>query len=155
MPKLSQVSYRNLKGVNEQLIILVEKAIISTPVDFRVTDGLRTIEEQKHLVAIGASKTMNSKHLTGRAIDIVPWINGKPRWEWPLIYKLAEYIRTVAQEQNIRIRWGALWDVHSFTSTVSKPQELVESYVARCKKVGKRVFLDGPHYELVNKTEKA
>ena len=153
MPKLSQVSYRNLKGVNEQLILLVEKAIISTPVDFRVTDGLRTIKQQKYLVAIGASITMNSKHLTGRAVDLVPWIAGKPRWEWPLIYKLAEHIRTVAIENGIGLIWGALWDV-TFTGTIAKPQELVEAYVKRRRKSGKRVFLDGPHYQLVDRPTK-
>lgn len=74
MPKLSQISYDNLRGVNSQLVELVETAIIHTPVDFRVTDGLRSLSEQKHLVSIGASQTLDSKHLTGDAIDIVPWI---------------------------------------------------------------------------------
>lgn len=154
MPKLSQISYKNLQGVNPQLVELVEIAIIDTPIDFRVTDGLRSLSEQKHLVAIGASKTLDSKHLTGDAIDIVPWINGKPKWEWPLIYTLAEHIRSVAQELNVRLIWGALWGV-AFTNTIKKPQDLVEAYVQRRRKVGRRVFLDGPHYELVSRTEKS
>lgn len=154
MSKLSQTSYNNLRGVNSKLIKLAETAIVHTPIDFRVTDGLRSLSEQKHLVAIGASKTLDSKHLTGNAIDIVPWEGGKPRWEWPLIYTLAEHIRSVAQELNVRLIWGALWDV-PFTGTVKKPQDLVEDYVQRRRQAGKRVFLDGPHYELVSRTEKS
>ena len=153
MAKLGKVSIENLRGVNPQLIKLVETAILNTPIDFRVTDGLRTLEEQKYLVSIGASKTMNSKHLTGQAIDIVPWVKGNPRWEWPLIFTIAEHIRSVAKELNVRLIWGALWDT-PFTASVSKLEDLVDAYTARCKQRGKKVFLDGPHYELVDRTIK-
>lgn len=152
MPKLSQISYKNLQGVNPQLVELVETAIIHTPIDFRVTDGLRSLSEQKHLVSIGASQTLDSKHLTGDAIDIVPWINGKPKWEWPLIYTLADHVRSVAKKLDVTLRWGALWNPGmSFTYTVKPPQELVENYVNSMRAKKKRVFLDGPHYELINR----
>ena len=150
MPKLSQKSYDNLRGVNQKLVDIVEIAIIETPVDFRVTEGLRSLSRQKHLVSIGASQTLDSKHLTGDAIDLVPW-DGGPRWEWPLIYRLAEHIRKVADIQRVSIRWGGAWDVQNFTNTVKSPEELVAAYVARRKKVGRKAFIDGPHYELCNK----
>ena len=153
MPILSQVSLRNLSGVNPKLILLCEEAIKESPIDFRVTEGLRTISRQKHLVSIGASKTLDSKHLVGDAVDLVPW-DGGPRWEWPLIYKLAEHIRKVALDHSISIRGGGVWDVNSFTYTTKPPEELVNAYITRQRAKGKRAFLDGPHFELCQKSVK-
>lgn len=152
MPKLSQISYNNLRGVNPLLIQLVERAITGTPIDFRVTEGLRTLSRQKYLVSIGASETLDSKHITGDAIDIVPWIDHAPVYKWPLIYTLAEHMRSVAKELDIKIRWGGLFKIGmSFTSTVQPVQDLVESEIAKARANGKRIFLDGPHYELCDK----
>ena len=153
MPILGEVSLRNLIGVNPKLQLLVEEGIKESPIDFRVTEGLRTISRQKHLVSIGASRTMDSRHLTGDAVDLVPW-DGGPRWEWPLIYRLAEHIRKVALIHSISLRWGGAWDVHSFTYTTKPPEELVSDYVARCKSRGKKAFLDGPHFELCKRSIK-
>ena len=153
MPILGEISLRNLIGVNQKLRLLCEEGIKESPVDFRVTEGLRTLSRQKHLVSIGASKTMDSKHLTGDAVDLVPW-DGGPRWEWPLIYRLAEHIRSVALTCSISIRWGAVWDVNSFTYTTKPPEELVNAYVSRMKAKGKKAFLDGPHFELCQRSLK-
>ena len=147
---LSQVSLKNLSGVNPKLQLLCEEAIKSSPVDFRVTEGLRSLSRQKHLVSIGASQTLDSRHLTGDAVDLVLW-DGGPRWEWPLIYKLAECIRTVALPNSISLRWGGTWDVYNFTYTVKPINELVDGYIARQKAKGRRPFLDGPHFELCRK----
>ena len=153
MPTLGEVSLRNLARVNPKLRLLVEGAIKESPIDFRVTEGLRTLSRQKHLVSIGASQTMDSKHLVGDAVDLVPW-DGGPRWEWPLIYRLAEHIRSVALIHSISIRWGGVWDVRSFTYTTKPPEELVIAYVARMKAKGKKTFLDGPHFELCTRSMK-
>ena len=153
MPTLGEVSLRNLAGVNPKLRLLVEGAIRKSPVDFRVTEGLRTISRQKHLVSIGASRTMDSRHLTGDAVDLVPW-DGGPRWEWPLIYRLAGHLRSVALTHSISLRWGGVWDVYGFTYTTKSPEELVNAYVARMKAKGKKAFLDGPHFELCTRSMK-
>ena len=154
MPILSKTSLRNLSNVNPKLQLLCIEAIKETPVDFRVTEGLRTLSRQKHLLAIGASQTLNSKHLTGDAVDLVPW-DGGPRWEWPLIYRLAEHIRKVALKHAISLRWGGVWDMgQSFTYTTSPPEQLVIAYVARQKAKGKKAFLDGPHFELCQRSNK-
>ncbi len=153
MPILSQTSLRNLAGVSPKLKLLVEEAIKESPIDFRVTEGLRTMSRQKHLVEIGASKTLDSRHLTGYAVDLVPW-DGGPRWEWPLIYRLADHIRSVALTHSISLRWGAIWDIYSFTYTTKPPEELVEAYKARMKANGKKAFLDGPHFELCQRSIK-
>lgn len=151
---LSQRSHSRLIGVDERLVNLVSSAILTSPIDFTVNEGLRTLERQKHLVAIGASTTLNSKHLTGEAVDLIPYVENTIRWEWPLYYTLAEHIRSVAQSMNISLRWGGCWDVYGFTYTSASCKKLVDDYVARQKKKGKRAFIDGPHFELCKRSIK-
>ena len=151
---LSQRSHSRLIGVDERLVSLVESAILTSPIDFTVNEGLRALERQKHLVAIGASQTLNSKHLTGEAVDLLPYVEGTVRWEWPLYFTLAEHIRSVALSMNISLRWGGCWDVYGFTYTTSPCKELVENYVERQRKKGKKAFIDGPHFELCKRSVK-
>ncbi len=106
------------------------------------------MEEQERLVARGASKTMESLHLKGHAVDLVPYINGKLRWEWPPIYNIAEAVRTAAKERGTPIRWGGAWDV-DFTNSEISTEDMVAGYVCRRQCAGKSAFIDGPHFELV------
>lgn len=147
--KLGEKSLKELQGVKPSLVAVVKRAIEITKQDFAVNDGLRTLEEQKRLLASGATKTLASKHITGDAVDVVPFINGKPRWEWVPIYVVAEAMRAAAKELNIKITWGGCWDIIDFTNTTESPQKMVEGYVARRKKLGKSAFIDGPHFQLV------
>jgi len=144
---LGKKSLAELKGVHADLIAVVKRAIAITPQDFSVHDGIRTLEEQKALVKSGASKTLNSRHITGHAVDLVPYINGKLRWEWEPIYQIADAVRVAANELQIPIRWGGSWDV-LFTASDDSPEDMVQDYVTRRKKAGKKAFIDGPHYEL-------
>ena len=144
---LGKRSLRELQGVHPDLVSVVKRTIEITPIDFSVHDGIRTIDQQRELVAKGASTTMNSRHLTGHAVDIVPIINNKVRWEWPLFYRLAEAMRAAAVEKDIPLRWGGAWDV-PFTDSTESPEDLVHDYSARRRSEGKRVFIDGPHFEL-------
>ena len=73
MFEFSERSLRNLEGVNPKLQQLAKEALQESKVDFLIIEGLRTKERQKELVAKGLSKTMKSKHITGHAIDIVPY----------------------------------------------------------------------------------
>jgi len=145
--KLGKRSLEELKGVHSDLVAIVERAITLTIQDFSVHDGIRTLEEQKILVKSGASQTLDSRHITGHAVDLVPFINGKLRWEWNPIYNIAEAVRMVAKENDIPIRWGGAWDI-TLTETEASPEDLVADYVARRRKAGKRAFIDGPHFEL-------
>jgi len=70
-----KVSVERLKGVHPHLRKLADAVLQAAPWPIRVTEGLRTLERQKQLVAIKASKTMNSRHLTGHAIDVVPYVD--------------------------------------------------------------------------------
>ena len=72
--KLSKRSLARLEGVDEKMIRVVKTAITFSTVDFGVIQGLRTIEEQRELVAKGASQTMKSKHLDGLAVDLMAYV---------------------------------------------------------------------------------
>src|SRR4051812_13492957 len=91
-------SKARLVGVHPRLVAVVERAIVLSAQDFAVVDGLRSLATQQALVAKGASKTLDSKHLKqpdgyGHAVDLVPFHDGAPRWEWPLIYPVAHAVR--------------------------------------------------------------
>ncbi len=82
-------SEKNLEGVKPQLVAVVRRALELTEVDFGITEGLRTKERQKQLVAEGKSQTMNSRHLTGDAVDAVAWVGSQVSWDWPLYEKIS------------------------------------------------------------------
>jgi len=145
--KLGDKSLKELCVVHLDLVAVVKRAIEITVQDFSVHDGLRTEEEQRKLFERRATTTLRSRHLTGHAVDLVPYINGKLRWEWDPIYDIAAAVRKAAKEQDVPIRWGGAWDI-IFTDTDASPEDLVVDYSARRREAGKRVFTDGPHFEL-------
>jgi peptidoglycan L-alanyl-D-glutamate endopeptidase CwlK len=145
--KLGDKSLKELKGVHPDLVAVVKRAIELTVQDFSVHDGTRTLAEQKKLMESGASQTLDSRHISGHAVDLVPFINNKLRWEWEPIYKIADAVRMAARELGTPLRWGGAWDV-SFTQLDDSPEDLVADYTARRRKLGKKAFLDGPHFEL-------
>lgn len=109
MPKLSQTSLKNLKGVHPDLVRVVERAIKETEVDFRVGEGMRTKAQQAKNVAKGVSWTMNSRHLTGHAVDLLALISGKITWSWAPYYKIAEAMKNAAKAEKVPIIWGGDW----------------------------------------------
>jgi len=96
-----------LSGVHPDLVRVVERARASA--SFIVVEGLRSRERQVELVQKGASKTMNSRHLTGHAVDLAPTINGEVRWDWPLFYPLAEAVKAAAKAEGVNVEWGGDW----------------------------------------------
>lgn len=107
--KLSSRSLGRLAGVHDDLVSVVERAIQITEVDFTVLEGLRSKSRQKELVDSGASTTMNSRHLTGHAVDLGAWVTGGVRWDWPLYYKIADAMKQAADELGVAIEWGGDW----------------------------------------------
>lgn len=107
--ELSDRSRQRLEGVHEDLIRVVERAIAITPVDFTVLEGRRTRARQERLVAAGASMTMNSRHLTGHAVDLGAWLDGDVRWDWPLYHEIASAMQEAAKDLNIALEWGGDW----------------------------------------------
>ena len=148
MFRLSKRSLNNLEGVDPDLVGIVKLAITRTEVDFGVIEGLRTRERQAELVRAGASKTMNSKHLTGRAVDLLAYINGRGSWELPLYFEIAEAMRSAARDLEVGIRWGGSWVLNDIRSWDMSMEEANALYVEQRLGAGKRIFIDGPHFEL-------
>jgi peptidoglycan L-alanyl-D-glutamate endopeptidase CwlK len=107
--KFSQRSLDNMRGVHPDLVIVMKRALSTSPIDFMVIEGRRTLERQKELVASGASRTLYSRHLTGHALDVVPLYNGEISWAWPLYFQLAIEIKQAAKDLGVRIEWGGDW----------------------------------------------
>lgn len=121
--KFSQRSENNLKGVNPALVQVVRRALELSPVDFGVTEGLRTVERQKELVAKGASQTMNSRHITGHAIDVFAYPTATGSWEWKYYEQIATAFKLAAKDVGVPIEWGGDW----------------------------KTLKDGPHFQLPHK----
>lgn len=107
--KFSSRSEKNLQGVNPDLVKVTRRALEISEVDFGITEGLRSRYRQKQLVATGKSQTMNSRHLTGHAVDVVAYIGSQVSWEWPLYEKIAAAFRQASRELNIPVEWGGDW----------------------------------------------
>jgi peptidoglycan LD-endopeptidase CwlK len=148
--RLSQRSRKNLVGVKQPLIDVVDLAIQLTKVDFGVIEGVRTQERQKELVTAGASQTMNSKHLTGDAVDVMAYVGGRGSWESTLYPVIADAFREAAQTVKVPIRWGGAWTVPDLTLWARSSEEAMWSYVEARRSKGRRPFLDMGHFELMN-----
>ena len=145
--KLSQRSLDRLVGVNDDLIAVVKFAINATKTDFGVIQGLRTIEQQKELVAKGASQTMKSKHLDGNAVDLMAYINGRGSWELNLYDDLADAMKEGAQMAGVAVRWGAAWHIDDIRKWDGTMEEAMNDYIDLRRSQGRRPFIDGPHFE--------
>ena len=120
---LSKKSLDRLSGVHPDLVRVVKRAIEITPVEFTVLEGVRSKSRQVQLVKAGASQTMNSRHLTGHAVDLGAIVSGSVRWDWPLYHKIAAAVKQAAAELGVPLEWGGDW----------------------------RKFKDGPHFQLPHK----
>jgi peptidoglycan L-alanyl-D-glutamate endopeptidase CwlK len=128
MMQFSKTSLSKLKGVHPDLVRVVMRCAKDwkdKQFTFGITCGVRTLEEQKILVKKGASKTLRSRHIPAQngyshAIDVVAFIDGAVRWDWPLYGKIAKAMKAAAKAEKVPIEWGGDW-----TS-----------------------FKDGPHYQL-------
>ena len=107
--RLSERSRARMRGVHPALVDVIEAAIHITPVDFMVTEGLRTPARQASLVRAGASRTLNSRHITGHAVDVAAMVDGAIRWDWPLYPRIAEAIKTAAKAKGVALVWGGDW----------------------------------------------
>lgn len=120
MFKLGSRSRQRLSGVHEDLVRVVERALEISKVDFTVLEGVRSLEKQKRNFASGASLTMNSRHLTGHAVDLGAWVDDDVSWHGAYYHQIADAMFQAASELGVEIEWGGHW---------------------------KSIF-DGPHFEL-------
>jgi peptidoglycan L-alanyl-D-glutamate endopeptidase CwlK len=122
--RLGLRSQSNLVGVHPDLVRIAHRAIELSPVDFTITEGLRTKARQKELFEAKLSRTMNSRHITGHALDVAALVNGKVTWNWAEYEKIAEAFKQAARELDLDIEWGGDW----------------------------KSFRDGPHFQLPHKS---
>ena len=146
---LSSRSLGRLDGVDEKLSNVVKKAIGYSTVDFGVIQGLRSVEEQNELVARGLSKTMKSKHLEGRAVDLMAYLNGRACWEINVYDEIADAMKRAAIEEDVPVRWGAAWTVSDIRKWEGTMEEAMLHYVDIRRGQNKRPFIDAPHFELM------
>jgi peptidoglycan L-alanyl-D-glutamate endopeptidase CwlK len=107
-------SEKNLQGVHPDLARVVRIAWErmdgrADKLRFIAIEGLRTKKRQAELMAAGASQTMNGRHLTGHAVDLMATVAGAARWDWPLYATLGAHVKAVAAELNVPIVWGGDW----------------------------------------------
>lgn len=118
--RLSQKSLDRLSGVHPDLVAVVKRALEISEVDFAVLEGVRSKTRQAQLFKEKATKTLNSRHLTGHAVDLGAYVAGSIRWDWPLYYRIADAMKAAAEELGTPLTWGGDWET----------------------------FPDGPHFEL-------
>lgn len=147
--RLSQRSLDRLSGVKPQLVAVVRRAIELTSVDFGVTEGLRTVETQRRYVDTGKSQTMDSKHLTGDAVDLVAYIDGQVSWELNVYDNIADAMKQAAIEQDVGLRWGAAWNIPDICRWDGSMEAAMNFYIDERRRQGRRPFIDAPHFELV------
>lgn len=123
---LTSRSEKALVGVHPDLVSVVRRAAETMPGGFIITEGMRTKERQRELFAKGLSKTLNSRHLVGLAVDFAPLVDGQVTWKWPAFKPVADAFKAAAKELDIAIEWGGDF----------------------------RTFKDGPHIQLSHKVYK-
>ena len=147
--KLSTRSREKLIGIDSKLKEVVSLAITYTKIDFGVIEGLRTEKRQRALVDSGASKTMKSKHLDGRAVDLMAYVDGRGCWELNVYDEVADAMKRAAIEVDVAVRWGAAWTVTDIREWNGTMEEAMNSYVDTRRGQGRRPFIDAPHFELI------
>ena len=146
--KLSQRSLDRLDGVDADLIAVVKRAIELTDVDFGVTEGLRTLETQQKYVAAGKSQTLKSKHLEGKAVDLVAYVDGSVTWELNVYDNIADAMKQAAKELGVSLRWGAAWHINNICDYAGTMDDAMMEYIDKRRAEGKRPFIDAPHFEM-------
>ena len=147
--KLSTRSQERLMGIEPELKEVVYEAIKVTKIDFGVIEGLRTEEKQKQLVESGASQTMKSKHLEGRAVELMAYIGGRGSWELNVYDEIADAMKEAAVKVDVAVRWGAAWTVTDIREWEGTMEDAMNSYIDTRRSQGRRPFIDAPHFELM------
>ena len=150
--RLSQRSMDRLEGVHPDMTAVVERAIQLTEVDFGVTQGVRTLEEQKANVAAGRSQTMASKHLLqddgfSHAVDVVAYVGPDVSWELNLYDDICDAFAQAAREIEVAIKWGAAWSEGDIRTYPGTAEDAMMAYVDLRRSQSRRPFIDAPHFE--------
>ena len=153
--KLSTRSKNKLEGVHPDMVAVVERAIELTKVDFGVTYGVRSLAEQEKLVASGRSQTMKSKHLIqdsgySHAVDVVAYDGSDVVWEINVYDDICDAFKQAAIEKGVAVKWGAAWSEGDIRSYEGTAEDAMNAYIDLRRGQGRRPFIDGPHFELMD-----
>ena len=145
--KWSKRSLDALEGVSEEMFKMASWALRFSSVDFGVIEGLRSKEQQLENVRKGVSQTMDSYHLTGKAVDT--WPTGfKGGGITEDHFKVAEAFRLASIECTVDVVWGAAWK--RYLADYDTAEEAHEEYLKERKDKGKKTFIDAGHFEIHN-----
>jgi hypothetical protein len=133
--KLSERSIRKLEGVEKDLVNVVLEAIKLTKVDFGVTYGLRTLEEQKELY--------------GRAVDLVAYFGSNVSWELNVYDDICDAMAEAARRHSVAIKWGAAWSEGDIRLYQGSAEDAMNAYIDLRRSEGRRPFIDAPHFEMM------
>lgn len=117
---LNRTSLTRLRGVDARLVDVMKAAAKISDMPFQITEGLRTRERQAYLVKTGKSKTMNSYHLRGKAVDVVAMPGGTVSWNLADYRKINAAVQKAAKSAGLKVTWGGTW----------------------------KTIVDGPHFQL-------
>jgi peptidoglycan L-alanyl-D-glutamate endopeptidase CwlK len=151
---LSNRSLDKLEGVHPNLVAVVKRAIEVTDVDFGVTYGVRTLQEQEELYNSGRSQTMKSKHLIqedgySHAVDLVAHFGSDVSWELNVYDNICDAMAIAAEELEVPIKWGAAWSEGDIRFYEDTAEDAMNAYIDLRRSQGRRPFLDGPHFEMM------
>lgn len=152
-------SEEHLRGIDPRLERCVRRAITTTSTDFNVYEGLRSLERQQELYRNGASRTLDSYHLTGHAVDLVPFLGGRVQWQQPLCNQVAIAMREAAVYFGVPLTWGAVWDKKLSELDPARLQNEIEAYIERYRISHPPIrvqgemhdphpLIDGPHFQV-------
>lgn len=147
--RFSRKSLDKLSQVHPDLQRVVKRALELSTTDFSVLEGLRDSATQRKYVSQGKSQTMNSKHLKqtdgfSHAVDLVPY---PVVWDLHAFYPIALAMQKAAEELDVNIRWGGCWC--KLNNDKRSPMRMINEYSQARKKVGNKVFIDAPHFEII------
>ena len=112
--RFSKRSKNSLAGLHPDLVWIAARGLVLSPMDFVVTEGLRSLERQKRLVAEGKSKTTRSMHLRqkdgwGHSFDVYALPTPGGSWDIEHYRPIAEAMYAAAQELGVKLTWGGEW----------------------------------------------
>lgn len=159
--KLGLKSRFRLRGVHDDLVRVVERAVTLAEVDPTVLEGVRTPERQEKLFKAGASRTLKSRHLSGHAVDLGVLVDGKISWSWVLYLRLAPAMIMASRDLNVPLTWGGVWDRTTDQLDEHNLEGEIAAYTKRWHLANpfkgegmgpQGPLLDGPHWELPRST---
>ncbi len=147
-----ETSEANLVHVESGLVRCARRALVLSTQDFGVYEGIRMLARQRLLVASGASRTLDSYHIpddegVGHALDLLPFIDGRMQWQFPLELVVAAAMHKASLELAVPITWGGVLDRRLGDLDPRHLASEVQRYRARYYAAHPAVWVDGEWHQ--------